>query len=451
MQDTIAAISTIVGESALNVIKVSGKNSIDIVNKIFKGKNLKNEKTHTIHYGFIMCGKEKVDEVLISIFKSPKTYTREDVVEINCHGGIAVTNKILEILLENGARLAEPGEFIKRAYMNGRINLLEAEAVSDIISAKTEAARTIGIKGLTGESSKLIKTLREDILSLIANIEVNIDYPEYEDAPSVTNNLLSGKIKEIKEKIKEIIKKSENQMLFKNGIKVSIVGKPNVGKSSLLNKLIDEDKAIVTDYEGTTRDIVEGTIVLSGIEVNFTDTAGIRNTENEIEKIGVEKSYNAIENSDLVLFVVDGSEALSKDDEEILKFLKKKKLIIAINKTDMPLKINENKLKNYKTIKVSAKAENGTEELKERIIKMFKLGSLKLEDYTYLSNSRQVSLLKECLRIVNDIENAILSLKDVHLIEIDIKILWEKLGEMLGETYKEDILDEIFSKFCLGK
>lgn len=449
MEDTIAAISTIVGESALNVIKVSGKDSIEIVNKIFSGKDLTKVKSHTIHYGFIMDKNEKIDEVLVSIFKAPKTYTREDVIEINCHGGISVTNKILELLLINGCRMAEPGEFIKRAYLNGRINLIEAEAVSDLISAKTETARKIGIKGLTGESSKLITDLREDLLSLIANIEVNIDYPEYEDAVVVTKELIKEKMSNIISRIKDIISKSENQLLIKNGIKVSIVGKPNVGKSSMLNKFLNEEKAIVTDIEGTTRDIVEGSIVLSGVEIKLIDTAGIRKTDNLVEKIGVEKSYKAINDSDLTLFVLDNSRKFTKEDEEIFNKIKDKKILIIVNKSDEKQELDLNKFKKYEIIYTSTKEENGIENLKNKIIEMFNLGNLELNDYTYLSNSRQISILKECLNISNNILKN--SNEEVDLLEIDIKLLWEKLGEILGETYKDDLLDEIFSKFCLGK
>lgn len=449
MEDTIAAISTIVGESALNVIKVSGNNSIEIVNKIFSGKNLTEVKSHTIHYGFIVDENEKIDEVLVSIFKAPKTYTREDVVEINCHGGISVTNKILELLLTNGCRMAEPGEFIKRAYLNGRINLVEAEAVSDLISAKTEIARKIGINGLTGQSSKLIKNLREDLLSLIANIEVNIDYPEYEDAVVVTKDLIKEKISSMISILKEIINKSKNQLLIKNGIKISIVGKPNVGKSSILNKLLNEEKAIVTDIEGTTRDTVEGSIILNGVEINFIDTAGIRDTDNIVEKLGVEKSLKTIEYADLVLFVLDGTRKIRKEDLEIFDKVKNKKVIIIVNKSDETQIIDLSKFNKYDIIFTSTKIEEGLDELKNKIVEMFNLGNLELNDYTYLSNSRQISILKESLNIANNILKK--SEEEVDLLEIDIKILWENLGEILGETYKDNILDEIFSKFCLGK
>ena len=450
MEDTIAAISTVVGESALNVIKVSGNDSISIVNSIFKGKDLTKVESHTIHYGFIMDKEDKVDEVLVSIFKAPKTYTREDVVEINCHGGISVTNKILELLLINGCRMAEPGEFIKRAYLNGRVNLVEAEAVSDLINAKTDIARKIGMKGLTGESSKLIKDLREDLLSLIANIEVNIDYPEYEDAIIITKELIKDKIKNIVDRLKLIINKSEDQLLIKNGIKISIVGKPNVGKSSILNKLLNEEKAIVTDIEGTTRDTIEGNITLNGVELNFIDTAGIRNTDNIVEKIGVEKSLKAIKDADLVLFILDGTRKISKEDLEIFDKVKDKKVIIIVNKSDEDQIIDISKFKKYDVIFTSTKVEEGLDELKTKIIEMFKLGNLEANDYTYLSNSRQIAILKKCLQISKEILKKSDN-EEVDLLEIDIKVLWENLGEILGETYKDDLLDEIFSKFCLGK
>ncbi len=451
MDSTIAAISTIVGESAINIIKVSGKDSISIVNKIFRGKDLIKVDSHTIHYGFIMDDNDKVDEVLVSIFKAPKTYTKEDMVEINCHGGIAVTNKILELVLNNGAIMAQPGEFIKRAYLNGRVNLIEAEAVSDLITAKTEVARKIGIKGITGESSKMIKNLREELLSIIANIEVNIDYPEYEDALVVTNRLLKEKLSLIKKSIENIIEKSKNQILLKNGISVAIVGKPNVGKSSLLNRLIDEDKAIVTNIEGTTRDIVEGSIILNGIEIKFIDTAGIRKTDNEVEQLGVNKSYKVIDNSDLVLLVISAEEQISDEELKLLKSINNKEILIVINKSDKSKIVDMTALNNYNKVYTTCVEENGINSLKEEIVKMFKLNKINTNDYTYLSNSRQLSILKECSNIVKDIEKEIKEEVSIDLIEIDIKALWDKLGEILGESYKEDLLDKIFSKFCLGK
>ena len=450
MEDTIVAIATAVGISALNIIKVSGKESIKIVDSVFKGKDLTKVDSHTVNYGFIIDKNEKIDEVLISVFKSPKSYTTEDVVEISCHGGITATNKILELLIEKGCRLAEPGEFLKRAFLGGRIDLIEAESVGDLISAKTDEARKISMNGIEGKISELINNLREEIISLIANIEVNIDYPEYEDAVLVTNKLIKEKTKKIKEKLKEIIEKSENNKIILNGIKVGIIGSPNVGKSSLLNALIEEEKAIVTNIEGTTRDIVEGSIILNGIEVKLIDTAGIRKTEDLVEKIGMKKSFEIIDSSDLVLFVLDNNKKLNKEEEELLNKIDKKKLIVLINKIDLERKIDISVLKAYKVVEISLKENIGIDKLKKEISSLFNINKIE-KDYTYLTNARQIGLLKNGVNIIKDIETALDEEMEVDLIEIDIKSLWETLGEITGATYKEELLDEIFSKFCLGK
>lgn len=450
MTDTICAIATSVGTSAINIIKISGKESISIVNKIFT-KDLLKAKTHTITFGYIKDKEEKVDEVLVSVFLEPNTYTGENIVEINTHGGLAVTNKILEMLLDQGCRLAEPGEFLKRAFLNGKRDLLEAESISDLINAKTEASRKMSMNGVTGELSRIIKNLRNKLLTIIANIEVNIDYPEYEDAIVYTNELLKTNIIEIKNELKKIVDESEKGSIIKNGINVGIVGKPNVGKSSLLNRLINEDKAIVTDVEGTTRDIVEGKIVINGIEINLIDTAGIRQTSNVVEKIGVEKSKSILETSDLLLAIFDGSKPLTKDDLDILKEIENKKSIIIINKEDLPMKIEKEKFSRYKTLQISIKENKGINDIIEEIKSLFNLNELETQDFTYLSNARQINLIKNCLSLSEEINKQNEKNTPVDLIQIDIQRLWEKLGELTGESYKDELLDEIFSKFCLGK
>lgn len=450
MTDTICAIATSVGTSAINIIKISGKESISIVNKIFT-KDLLKAKTHTITFGYIKDKEEKVDEVLVSVFLEPNTYTGENIVEINTHGGLAVTNKILEMLLQQGCRLAEPGEFLKRAFLNGKRDLLEAESISDLINAKTEASRKMSMNGVTGELSRIIKNLRNKLLTIIANIEVNIDYPEYEDAIVYTNELLRTNIIEIKNELKKIVDESEKGSIIKNGINVGIVGKPNVGKSSLLNRLINEDKAIVTDVEGTTRDIVEGKIVINGIEINLIDTAGIRQTSNVVEKIGVEKSKSILETSDLLLAIFDGSKPLTKDDLDILKEIENKKSIIIINKEDLPMQIEKEKFSRYKTLQISIKENKGINDIIEEIKSLFNLNELETQDFTYLSNARQINLIKNCLSLSEEINKQNEKNTPVDLIQIDIQRLWEKLGELTGESYKDELLDEIFSKFCLGK
>lgn len=452
MNDTISSIATAVGTSAINIIKVSGKDAISIVNKMFLGKSLTKVPTHTIHYGFIKDeNNEKIDEVLVSVYKAPKTYTGEDVVEINCHGGIACTNKILELTLTNGCRLAEPGEFIKRAFLNGKKDLIEVESISDIINAKTEAKRKMGMQGLTGELSKMITSLRSKLLNIIANIEVNIDYPEYEDAIEYTNELLKEKITEIKQELESILKESEKGKIIRDGINVGIIGKPNVGKSSLLNKLLGSEKAIVTDIEGTTRDLVEGSIILNGVTLNLIDTAGIRETDNIVEKIGVEKSKEILNNSDLLIAIFDGSKKLTKEDKQIINDLKNKKVITVINKNDLKLEIEEQELKDYNLLHTSFINDNGIDKILNKIKELFNLNELETSDFTYLSNSRQIALIKECVTLANEIYKSNEAETPIDLIQIDIQKLWDLLGEIIGASYKEELLDEIFSKFCLGK
>jgi tRNA modification GTPase len=451
MNDTIAAISTTLGVGAISIIRVSGNDAIKIVNKIFKGKNLEKVETHTINYGHIVDKDEIIDEVLVSVMKSPKTFTTEDVVEINCHGGISTTNKVLELVLNNGARLAEPGEFTKRAFLNGRIDLTQAESVMDLINSKNESKRKVAIKGLNGYVSNIIRNLRQEILELLASIEVNIDYPEYEDAIVMTNDIVKPKITEIKEKLTKIINESENGKILTSGIKTIIIGKPNVGKSSILNRLLDEEKAIVTDIEGTTRDTVEGSITINGVSLNIIDTAGIRETEDIVEKIGVEKSLSLINEADLIVIVLNNNEELTEEDKKILTACKDKKVIVVINKSDLERKINLDDIKYQNIVYTNTIDLNGINSLKEKIVELFNLNELEQQDYTYLSNVRQISLAKEAYQILEEVDNGIKNEVPVDMIEIDIKRAWEKLGEIIGETYTEELIDQLFSQFCLGK
>lgn len=453
MNDTICAIATSQGVGAISIIRVSGEEAIAIVNKIFQGKDLEKVETHTIHYGHIVDQEERIDEVLVSVMKSPKTFTTEDVVEINTHGGIAPTNKVLELLLENGCRMAEPGEFTKRAFLNGRIDLLEAEAVMDMIDAKTEIQRKMAANQIDGKTSNLINELRSDMVQIISNINVNIDYPEYDDVEIMTNDVLIPKITKLKEKIKKILKESENGKIIKEGIKTAIIGRPNVGKSSLLNTLLQEEKAIVTEIAGTTRDIVEGQVMINGILLNMIDTAGIRETEDKIEAIGVEKSKKAIEESDLILFLLNNNEPLTEEDKELFDKIKEKKYIVIINKIDLEAKLDRTKLEvdSSRVIEMSMKEQKGIETLKEKIEDYFHMQEIETKDPTYLSNSRSISILKRCLQRVEDIEKSLQEEMPIDMIEMDIKNIWEELGTINGTTYEEELLDEMFSRFCLGK
>ena len=448
MEDTIVAISTSVGEGAISIIRLSGHDALNIASKVFT-KDLTKVDSHTIHYGFITSNNEKIDEVLVSVMKAPKTFTREDIVEINCHGGIATTNKVLEVLLENGARLAEPGEFTKRAFLNGRIDLLEAEATMDLISSKAESARKISINTLTGETSNLIKNLRSELVKIISNIEVNIDYPEYEDIEVLTNESILPDIKKFKEKLEEIIKKSEDSKVIKEGIRVGIIGRPNVGKSSLLNSLLEEEKAIVTDVPGTTRDIVEGSLIVSGTPLNIIDTAGIRKTEDTVEKIGVEKSLKIIDTSDLLIYILNNNEEITEEEKKILEKTKNKKRIIVVNKIDLKTKLDKNLLDSY--IEISVKENIGIDKIKDEIKRLFNIGEISTNDMTYLSNARSIALLKKSLNNINDAINEINNNNPIDIVELSLKESWNNLGEVIGETYTDELLDELFSRFCLGK
>lgn len=450
MNDTICAISTALGVGAISIIRVSGDEAIDIVNKIFD-KDLTKKESHTINYGHIVYNGEIIDEVMVSIMKSPKTFTKEDIVEINSHGGVAVTNKVLEILLLEGARLAEPGEFTKRAFLNGRIDLVEAESIMDLIESKTETSRKLAISGMEGKVSKLVKNIIDNLVKVNANIEVNIDYPEYEDIEIVTKEKIEEMSKYINKELTKLLNESENGKLIKDGINTLILGRPNVGKSSILNKLIEEEKAIVTSVAGTTRDIVEGQIRVNGILLNIIDTAGVRETEDIVEKIGVEKSLSLVNDADLIILVFNNNEKLTDDDKKLLEYTKEKKRIIVINKIDLENNLDISNLKNERIVKISALKDSGIESLKNEINDMFNLEEINLGDFTYLSNSRQISLVKKAVEISKNLEDALNNDVPIDLLEIDIKEICEILGEIIGESYDDKLIDTLFSNFCLGK
>ncbi len=449
MEETIAAISTPIGVGGISIIRISGENSIKIVNSIFKGRDLTTVPSHTIHYGHIFYEGRIIDEVLVSVMRAPKTYTTEDVVEINLHGGLATTNKVLEILLCLGCRQAEPGEFTKRAFLNGRIDLVKAEAVEDVINAESELARNMSINQLTGKLSLLIREMKEELIALEANIEVNIDYPEYEDIEDMTLSKVREALDKISSKLDLLLKESQNGKIIKNGITVALIGKPNVGKSSILNHLLEEDKAIVTDVAGTTRDIVEGKIILQGTTINFIDTAGIRATDDVVEKIGVEKSMTQIEEADLVVLVLSASEVLSTEESELLAKVRDKKHIIFVNKNDLEKELElpgEMDIVYGNTVTL-----DGLDGLKKRIIELFELEELPKRDFTYLSNARQKATIT---KVKEAVDSAVISIDEsvpVDIVEIDLRNARLHLGELLGEVYDDELIDELFSRFCLGK
>ncbi len=451
MNDTIAAISTALGVGAISIIRVSGKEAIPIVNRIFKGKDLTRALTHTITYGHIIDENEIVDEVLVSIMLAPKTFTTEDVVEINAHGGIVTTKRILELLLINGARLADAGEFTKRAFLNGRIDLTQAEGVMDLIESKTETARKLAMNQLSGKMSNRIRDFRQSIVEILANIEVNIDYPEYEDIEEITQEKLLPPLEKMLKDMEYLIKESENGVLIKTGVKTAIIGSPNVGKSSLLNALLEQDKAIVTDVAGTTRDIVEGSIQLDGLILNMIDTAGIRDTKDKVEEIGVLKSKSILKEADFVLFVLNGNEAITDEEQNILNDLKGRNYLIVVNKSDLDRNLDLKEFDQDKVVQINTVTTDGIEPLKKKIIELFHMNQVETEDPSYLTNARSISLLKQAAIALNQAYHALKNNTPVDLVEIDIKSAWDLLGEIIGETYQDALIDQLFSQFCLGK
>ena len=449
MNDTIVAISSALGVGAISIVRLTGDEAIEIVDKCFKKKDLTKVPSHTIHYGHIYDGDEVVDEVMVTILRAPKTYTKEDVVEINCHGGAYITQKILEVMLKNGARMAEAGEFTKRAFLNGRIDLTQAEAVMDMIDAKTKESLKMANIGLRGDVKKLVDKLRQELLTCIAKVEVNIDYPEYEDEEQITQEILKPILEKVEKEITELIEKGEISQKIKDGIKTVIIGKPNVGKSSLLNGILRENKAIVTDIAGTTRDIVEGRVNIGGIILDLIDTAGIRETEDVVEKIGVEKSLDEINNADLIILMFDNSQELTKEDESLLEKTKNKNRIVIINKSDLENKLDLKVFDDY--LLMSALSEDDVCRLENKINSLYKIKEINTIDATYIGNTRHLGKLHEALRAIKDALISVEMNQVVDMINLDISIAWKALGDIVGANASDSLINELFSKFCLGK
>ncbi|WCK54521.1 tRNA uridine-5-carboxymethylaminomethyl(34) synthesis GTPase MnmE [Aneurinibacillus sp. Ricciae_BoGa-3] len=454
--DTITAISTPLGEGGIAIIRVSGPQSIKAVDKIFKGRHsLSTVDSHTIHYGHLVDKENNViEEVMVSVMRAPRTFTREDVVEINCHGGIVSVNRVLDLVLEQNVRLAEPGEFTKRAFLNGRIDLSQAEAVIDLIRAKTDRAMKVAVGQVQGKLSQLIKQLRHQLVELMAHIEVTIDYPEH-DVDELTRGLLSEKSRWVQSEIQKLLQTAAQGKILREGLSTVIVGRPNVGKSSLLNSLLQEAKAIVTDIPGTTRDIIEEYVNIRGIPLRLVDTAGIRETEDIVEKIGVEKSREMLGKADLILLLLNYGEELTEEDRELLGLVNQMNAIIIINKTDLPQKINMEEVKGLVSelplVTMSVKQEEGIDQLEEAIARMFFSGQIQNDDLTYVSNARHIQLLKEASAAIGEAYEAVESGLPVDMVAFDIRRSWELLGEVVGDTVSEDLIDQIFSQFCLGK
>lgn len=455
--DTIAAISTASGEGAISIVRLSGDQALEISQKVFKSiKDLREVPSHTIHYGHVQDPQDNrvIDEVMVSVMREPRTFTREDVVEINCHGGIVVTNQVLQLLLRNGARLAEPGEFTKRAFLNGRVDLSQAEAVMDVIRAKTDKAMAIALTQLDGNLSNLIKNLRQDILETLAQVEVNIDYPEYDDVEELTSKLLVEKAQLVKADIQNLLQTAKQGKILREGLSTAIIGRPNVGKSSLLNYLLQEDKAIVTDVAGTTRDVIEEFVNVRGVPLKLVDTAGIRETEDIVERIGVERSRKALAEADLILLVLNQNEGLTEADKELLKVTDGMKRIILLNKTDLEANLNSADLSALTTdlvLPISVQNTQGLTDLEQGIADMFYEGGTAEKDATYVSNNRHIGLLEQAELALSEVVSGIEAGMPVDLVQIDMTRAWDLLGEVIGDSVQDELITQLFSQFCLGK
>ncbi|VHA69437.1 tRNA uridine-5-carboxymethylaminomethyl(34) synthesis GTPase MnmE [Streptococcus pyogenes] len=451
--DTITAISTPLGEGAIGIVRLSGTDALAIAQSVFKGKNLEQVASHTINYGHIIDPKTGtiIDEVMVSVMLAPKTFTRENVVEINTHGGIAVTNEILQLLIRQGARMAEPGEFTKRAFLNGRVDLTQAEAVMDIIRAKTDKAMTIAVKQLDGSLSQLINDTRQEILNTLAQVEVNIDYPEYDDVEEMTTALLREKTQEFQSLLENLLRTAKRGKILREGLSTAIIGRPNVGKSSLLNNLLREDKAIVTDIAGTTRDVIEEYVNIKGVPLKLVDTAGIRETDDLVEQIGVERSKKALQEADLVLLVLNASEKLTDQDRALLNLSQDSNRIILLNKTDLEQKIELEQLP-ADLIPISVLTNQNVNLIEDRINQLFfDNAGLVEQDATYLSNARHISLIEKAVQSLEAVNDGLALGMPVDLLQVDLTRTWEILGEITGDAAPDELITQLFSQFCLGK
>ncbi|MEC0287315.1 tRNA uridine-5-carboxymethylaminomethyl(34) synthesis GTPase MnmE [Bacillus subtilis] len=458
--DTIAAISTPMGEGAIAIVRLSGPEAIQIADRIYKGpkgKTLSSVESHTIHYGHIVDrpSDRVVEEVMVSVLKAPRTFTREDVIEINCHGGIVTVNQVLQLALREGARLAEPGEFTKRAFLNGRIDLSQAEAVMDLIRAKTDRAMNVAMNQMEGRLSALVRRLRSEILETLAHVEVNIDYPEYDDVEEMTHQILVEKATAVKKEIEALLRTSEQGKILREGLSTVIIGRPNVGKSSLLNSLVHEAKAIVTDIPGTTRDVIEEYVNVRGVPLRLVDTAGIRETEDIVERIGVERSRQVLKEADLILLVLNYSEELSEEDVKLFEAVEGMDVIVILNKTDLEAKIDTERVRELANgrpvVTTSLLKEEGINDLEEAIQLLFYTGAIESGDLTYVSNTRHISILQQAKRAIEDALSGIEQDVPIDMVQIDLTRCWELLGEIIGDSVHESLIDQLFSQFCLGK